>query len=440
MATFKICIFEKDRRSDGKYKVSIRVYWKGKYAYISTEYYVTDAQINKRKYELKDQFIINELNRRILSYENLKAQKLGLRINLYSARELADYFVEETEGKINSDINFVEFSRRHIEKLRKQGRKTTAATMYRTINSLIDFANQRENISINEITSKLLEQFEDYLRSERTMKRKNQFGKVVKIKKPGLSDVSVIDYMTDIRTLFNAAMEEYNDEDKGNIRIMHYPFRKYKMKRRPETVKRNLTPEQIVAIRDVNDEKLGLERAIFSRDIFLLSLYLVGMNFADLYEADHIRRSKDQMRIEYYRKKTKGRRQDKAFISIKVEPEAFPLLSLYADKSGLRVFDFHIRYTTSHIFSSNVNKGLKIVAKACGIDEPLSTYYARHSWATIARNKCNISKDDVDLALNHIDQGRKMADVYIEKDWSMVDRANRAVIDLINKNEPVNNV
>jgi integrase len=249
---------------------------------------------------------------------------------------------------------------------------------------------------------------------------------VVVTKHKGLSDISVIDYMRNIRLLFNAAMDEYNDEDKDEMKIIHYPFRKYKLKKLPDNNKRNLTIEQIRQIRDVADEKLIHERAIFARDIFMLSFYLVGANLVDLYESKRYQAG----RIDYNRKKTKGRRHDKAFISIKVEPEALPLLEKYADKSGLHVFDFRSRYTTSHIFSSNVNKGLKIVAKACGITEPLSTYYARHSWATIARNKCNVSKDDIDLALNHVDQGLKMADAYIKKDWSRVDQANRAVLNL----------
>lgn len=431
MATFKICVFDHQKRTDGKYPVSIRVTWKRSSSYIKTEYYVTDKQINKKTFALKDIFIINELNKRIAKFEDLKAQKLGHRIQMYTAKELAKYFDSETKPGTDTSINFVEFSRKHIEKLRKQGRTTTASGLNSTINSLIDFCNGREKIYITEITSKFLVKNEEFLRGVRTIKRKNQFGKMVTTKKRGLSDVSVIDYMTNIRLLFNAAMAEYNDEDKDEMKIVHYPFRKYKLKPRPDNEKRNLTIEQLKAIINVADTSLLLDRAIFSRDVFLLSFYLVGMNFADLYEADHIEKSLGVVRIEYNRKKTKGRRKDRALISIKVEPEAMQLLEKYRDKTGVRVFDFHNRYSTSHIFSSNVNKGLKVVAEACKIDEPLSTYYARHTWATIARNKCNISKDDIDLALNHIDQGLKMADTYIEKDWSRIDNANRAVIDYV---------
>ena len=232
-----------------------------------------------------------------------------------------------------------------------------------------------------------------------------------------------------VRVLFNAAMEEYNDEDKDEMRIIHYPFRKYKLKPRKENEKRNISKEQILKIRDCEAEKIGLERAIFARDVFMLSFYLVGANTADLYEMDRLKDG----RISYERKKTRGRRIDRAFISIKIEPEAETLIEKYRDKTDKRVFDFHNRYSNSLIFSSNVNKGLKTVAKVCEIKEPLSMYYARHSWATIARNKCDISKDDVDLSLNHIDQGLKMADAYIEKDWSRIDSANRSVLDYIKK-------
>ncbi|MDR1347498.1 MAG: transposase, partial [Prevotellaceae bacterium] len=70
-------------------------------------------------------------------------------------------------------------------------------------------------------------------------------------------------------------------------------------------------------------------------------------------------------------------------------------------------------------------------AEKCEIEAELSTYYARHSWATIARNKCKISKSDIDECLNHVNSDNKLADVYIERDWSMIDEANRKVIDYI---------
>ena len=231
MATFKICIFKHQRRADEKYPVSIRVCWKRQYGYIKTEFYVTDKQINKKTFVLKDSFIIRELDRRIAKYEELKSQKLGLRIELYTAKELAEYFEKQTTPGSDSSIDFIAFSRKHCERLRNEGRISTAQTLETATNAIIDFCNGRERIAITEITSKFLRQFEKHLRSERTIKRKNQFGKIVTTKKKPLSDVGVFDYMTNVRILFNAAINEYNDDEKDEVLIAHYPFRKYKLQK-----------------------------------------------------------------------------------------------------------------------------------------------------------------------------------------------------------------
>ena len=153
------------------------------------------------------------------------------------------------------------------------------------------------------------------------------------------------------------------------------------------------------------------------------------MNLVDLYciESGEYQNG----RFTYKRRKTSKRRKDYAKISIKVEPEIVKLIEKYKDQSGVRVFCFYKIYSTHKIFVSSVDKGLKNVAKILNTNESLSSYYARHSWATIARNKCKISKSDVDECLNHVDPNSKMADIYIEKDWGMIDEANRKVIDYV---------
>lgn len=49
-----------------------------------------------------------------------------------------------------------------------------------------------------------------------------------------------------------------------------------------------------------------------------------------------------------------------------------------------------------------------------------------------------MSKDDVGLALNHVDEGHRTTDIYIEKDWSIVDDVQENVISLLrNLDKPV---
>lgn len=421
MATFKVCVFKHQKREDDLYPVSIRVSWKRQSAYIKTAYRVTKKQIKagEKTFELKDPFILRELNNLIADFEDIKVKKIGRKIEDYSAKELAEYFVKQTLAR-GGEIDFVEFGRNHASTL-----KTNYAHLLNaTINALIDFTG-KEAIMFDEITFRFLQLFEAHLKTQRKVVRKNQFDKSIEVTQEPVSDLTLRNYMSNIRTLFNAAMMQYNDEEKEDIVIKHYPFRKYKIKPLQETKKRNLSVEQIKAIYKLADEDLT-ERGVIARDVFIMSFMLVGTNMIDFYEmtADCI--STD--RITYNRTKTADRRMDDAKISIKIEPEAKALIGKYRAKQGKKAFIFSERYATSSAFVANVNKGLRVIADRLGLDIPLSTYYARHSWATIARNDCRISKDDVHLALNHVDEKTKITDIYIARDWSIIDDANRKVI------------
>ena len=46
-----------------------------------------------------------------------------------------------------------------------------------------------------------------------------------------------------------------------------------------------------------------------------------------------------------------------------------------------------------------------------------------------------MSKDDVALALNHVDESNRTTDIYIAKDWKMVDDVQRKVIAQLKKVE-----
>lgn len=424
MATFKICIYKHQRRADGKFPVSIRVCWKRGYGYIKTEYYVTDRQINKKTFEVKDPYIIKDLNERILKLEDIKSKKLGFRIHNYDAKDLAAYFMDalqEGEG----DVDFVAFGRELAARVERDGRTSTAELYRRTLNGLIDFCGGRERIMASEITVSFLRSFSEYLKTERTMTRKNH-GKDVTVKRPAASGNTVAAYLTDIRTIFNKAVEEFNDDEKDIIRIPHYPFKKVKIVRNlPE--KRNVTAEKVAMIRDLPDDKINRRITIMARDVFMLIFYLCGINIADILTCPPIVNG----RIEYKRQKTRKRRKDEAFISILIQPECEDLVRKYADPAGRRAFGFYHTYKDRKNFARAVNNGLKDIADLVGEDK-LTTYFARHAWSTIGRNRAGVSVDDIDLSLNHVDQAKKMADVYIEKDWSLIDAANRKIIDYLN--------
>lgn len=222
-------------------------------------------------------------------------------------------------------------------------------------------------------------------------------------------------HFKNIRTCLNRAID---DELTNN-----YPFRRFKI-RPAETRKRNLPVEEIRKLFDYPVE----EYQKYYRDMFKLSFLLIGINPVDLAGLTEIT---SEGRIEYRRAKTKK------LYSIKVEPEALALIKKYRGKKHLvSICD---RWEDYQDFTKNCNIALKKIGaverKGLGgkkeiISEwpDLSLYWARHSWATIAR-KIKVSKDDIAQALGH---GKKtVTDVYIEEDRDAIDEANRRVIDWV---------
>ena len=93
------------------------------------------------------------------------------------------------------------------------------------------------------------------------------------------------------------------------------------------------------------------------------------------------------------------------------------------------MFDFSERYGKHEDFNRAINIGLKEIASELGIDK-LQFYQFRHSVATIARNDLHYAKSDIDEMLNHVGDNR-IADIYIKKDFSVINEINRKVINYI---------
>ena len=182
-----------------------------------------------------------------------------------------------------------------------------------------------------------------------------------------------------------------------------------------------MTLEQLIKVYKFKGVSGG--RAELARDCFILSFCLMGMNSVDMYELKNAANGT----IRYNRAKTKDRRSDGAYIEVKIHPFIAPLMKKY--KGSNRVFNFSDRYSTAPTFNQNINKGLKEVGKSIGIND-LQFYQARHTFATLSRNLMRFSKSDVDEALNHVGT-LDIADVYIAKDFSIINDNNYKLIERV---------
>lgn len=223
-------------------------------------------------------------------------------------------------------------------------------------------------------------------------------------------------HLRNIRAVFNNAID-YEITSA-------YPFRRFKI--RPEvTRKRSLTVDELRKLFDYPIE----EYAEIYRDMFKLIFFLVGINTVDLHGLKEITRDG---RIEYKRAKTHR------LYSIKVEPEALEIIEKYQGNNGLLCIAD--RWSDSRNFRHQLNKALqrigeverqgrggkKVVTSAF---PELSSYWARHTWATIAY-EIGIPKDVIAQALGHSD-GHDVTNIYIREDVRKVDEANRRVLDWV---------
>ena len=398
MATFKAMIKKGNKKADGTWNVVIRFTHKTKVRFIPTTLYITKKDITA-SYKIKNANILDRCNDIIKEYRN-RLSELSLEFNDIDIDTIVSYIRQKKENK---GVSFTRFAAKWIEESTIKGIKN-----YKTaLNALCSFVG-RDNILCEEINVKTMKAFENALKD-----------------RPRAQSL----YPNCIKTIFNAAREYYNDEDNGIVQIKH-SLDRYKPVEQNVAEKRALDVETIRRIFALPYDNVKVKgkssRHDLALDCFRLSFCLMGMNSADLYNADRL----EDNTIIYDRMKTKDRRRDKAEIHVKITDYIKPLVEKYKGKA--RVFNFSERFTTMEIFNRAINIGLKEIGKEIGI-ERLQFYAARHSMATIAVNDVKISKYIVNDMLNHTDQSLRITELYIKKDFNTINEANVKLLDYVLK-------
>ena len=227
-------------------------------------------------------------------------------------------------------------------------------------------------------------------------------------------------YLGALRHIYKQACLMYNDDD--NTYISPTLFDRFKVPRQKPKGQRALPVD---VLREFFSFPVETGREELARDCCMLSLCLMGTNSVDLYNARTYRDGK----LIYERTKTKDRRSDSARIEIEVHDIVKPLFEKYRSTDGKHVFLFADRYANPQQFNRAINIGLKGIGKRMGVDG-LQFYQFRHSVASIARNELHYAKSDIDEMLNHVGDNR-IADIYIKRDFSVINEINRRVIEFI---------
>ncbi|WP_026935003.1 tyrosine-type recombinase/integrase [Christiangramia echinicola] len=413
-ASLILDVRKSSRNVDGLYPIALRIFHRKQRIIRLTES-TSKAGWNEKRMFLKKSVLANQgkdcdtINKNL--YDKLHSAKsiineLGDTITAINVDTLVEHIKKAWDDKLKSDLktnlsnglSLSDWGEVLIKRKLKENKPSTAKWYKDSMAAFTKF-NDQKSLKLYEITVTLLKEFELEHRSK------------------GNSNNAISAYIRAIRAIYYSAVREDKYVPSKN------PFLSYKIPTTNRTKKKALSKEKIVAIRKLNYQT-GTN--LWHTKNYLLSMFNCrGMNLIDLAKL----KVKDvgENRIFYGRSKTGDP------LSVRITEEFAQILSFYLKDKEKDNFIFPIGYDGSvekfTKYKSDrrlVNKLLKQIAKDAGIEEKITSYYIRHSWATIAKNM-GISTEIISEGLGH--HSIKTTEIYLKSfDNSVLDDANDLIV------------
>ena len=404
MATTKIVLYKLRKLKDDKHPISLRftIGTSQKYIRLGFSCYENEWDFNssrlRRNY--KDSQIRKEHNYILKKYE-LLAEKI--------LKENDDLTFEQFKSKFRGTLKKVtvkNFFENRISILIKTNRIGYADIHKSTLSALNKF-KRTNSLCFPDISNTFLQRFEEHLTAE------------------GCTGNGISVYMRTLRTVYNEAIKE------GYAKNEHYPFKSritpngYNISKiEKKTSKRAISKEDVLKIKEFKTLKSNL---INARNFFMFSYYTMGMNFADLAYLKTENIIGDRL---YYCRMKNGRNY-----TVKLLPQAMEIIKYYNNSDSDYIFPILDNKIHETAFQKKTriktalkkfNKDLKEIAIQLKISSKITSYVARHSWATVLR-KGGIAISVISQGLGHEDE--KTTQIYLDSfENEVLDKANESII------------
>lgn len=406
--TYKAVCIASNRRKDGTYPVKIRVTFKGASRRLPTTLVARSSDLT-RSLHIKSPDILNKAQTLITEMRDTTAYLSPFTIENWDVDRVIRHIRAELAVQ-TFRLDFFEYA----ERILANANPSTRHAYDSALNSFSHFIGSRK-LDINDITKSMLIAWRDKTAAgNKKHYRGGTWRETSKVQGGG----QAIRHLIKIKHIYKVAQNEYNGDER--LLIPRNPFNGISTATPPPTHgQRNLGAEIIQKI--INAREEGFKQ--IALDTFLLSFCLMGANLADLFEAADV----SGPVWVYNRKKTKNRRQDRAEMRVTIPPEAQPILQrLGARNRGEWLVSLHCFAKSTDLCTQRINYALRKWAEREGV-EPFTFYAARKTWASLAR-RAGVEKATIDECLCHIGDFR-VADIYIERDYALMDAANRRVLD-----------
>jgi integrase len=300
-------------------------------------------------------------------------------------------FEREFVGTKGRTATIQDYFIKKVEELTAHNKPTTAETYTRTLNSLTKFD---KGLSFEKVTNpKYLKQYETWFVTgdkDQTTKGARKAGSYTTL---GI-------YMRNLRHILNLAIEDKT--------IKNYPFGSGKNKYQIPVINNTKKALTIAEIEKLVTYQPTLSEEIKAQKYWLFSYLCNGMNMVDIANLKY--KNIQGNSLKFIRQKTKDTSKIKTEIDVFLTPEAkeiinnlgnsnkepenyiFPILT-----SGLTVKQI-ADIVKQHI--KTTNKYMKRIAQSVGINKTVTTYGARHSYATVLK-RSGVSTEFIREALGH---------------------------------------
>lgn len=347
-------------KKDGTFPIILRLSHIRKTTSISLGYSIDkefwDDKNRRVKKTYKGVSSVNRFNNHLAKE---KTNAMDIINGLAEKGELAYLAITQIKQKIiisSAYDSFFDFGKQLVEEMRKTQNIGNARVYAGTLQVFQTFVKGKD-LKFNEINYDLLKRFELYHLANGN----------------SVNGLSV--YMRTIRAIYNKGIRA------GLIEKEAYPFNLYKIRQEP-TEKRAINRDQLKAIIEL---QLSENHLLFhSRNYFVLSYMMYGISFIDMafLKVENI----IDNRLVFRRKKTAK------FYDINITEQMEEILSYYLQDKEKEDFIFPIikrdslelQYKDIKWARKSYNKRLKELGELCGIDQKLTSYVSRHSFATQA--------------------------------------------------------
>ncbi len=229
----------------------------------------------------------------------------------------------------------------------------------------------------------------------------------------GLVRNTISFYMRILRSAYNKAVSEGLGEQETPFKRVYTGV--------DVTRKRAVSEKTIKKLLKTDFDEDGKE---FARDLFAFSFFTRGMAFVDM---AYLKKKDVEGGIIHYTRKKTGQH-----LTIKAEPCIQSIIKKYIGSPGAYLFPLLRSESPSEAYRQYeaalawYNKKLKKIADQTGINVSLSSYAARHSWATSARNH-RVPLSLISAGMGH--NSENTTRIYLASiDNSEIDKANRKVL------------